>query len=246
MFDRNYGYYADTVNCTTATTGDHIMYTTTVSDRDSYVEFTFTVETSDPVYVFFPTIYQRQCNMWLKAESWDIDNYAFVDYFFTGDYYSILDLGTYEPGEQLKLRMTLANGEAIFSDVLIYQLNMEEFSKAIDTLRQGEWQIEEHTDTYLSGTVTAKADQVLFTTIPYEPGWTITVDGVETEPVKVLDSLIAIPVSEGEHTVTMKFWPDYLTLGIIVSAVGVSLIVIVFIIEYKNGAIFKKILAKTK
>ena len=44
----------------------------------------------------------------------------------------------------------------------------------------------------------------------------------------------------------MKFWPDYLTLGIIVSAVGVSLIVIVFIIEYKNGAIFKKILAKTK
>lgn len=246
VFDRNYGYYADTVNCTTATTGDHIMYTTTVSDRDSYVEFTFTVETSDPVYVFFPTIYQRQCNMWLKAESWDIDNYAFVDYFFTGDYYSILDLGTYEPGEQLKLRMTLANGEAIFSDVLIYQLNMEEFSKAIDTLRQGEWQIEEHTDTYLSGTVTAKADQVLFTTIPYEPGWTITVDGVETEPVKVLDSLIAIPVSEGEHIVTMKFWPDYLTLGIIVSAVGVSLIVIVFIIEYKNGAIFKKILAKTK
>lgn len=246
VFDRNYGYYADTVNCTTATTGDHIMYTTTVSDRDSYVELTFTVETSDPVYVFFPTIYQRQCNMWLKAESWDIDNYAFVDYFFTGDYYSILDLGTYEPGEQLKLRMTLANGEAIFSDVLIYQLNMEEFSKAIDTLRQGEWQIEEHTDTYLSGTVTAKADQVLFTTIPYEPGWTITVDGVETEPVKVLDSLIAIPVSEGEHIVTMKFWPDYLTLGIIVSAVGVSLIVIVFIIEYKNGAIFKKILAKTK
>mgnify|MGYP002797696004 CR=1 FL=1 len=246
VFDRNYGYYADTVNCTTATTGDHIMYTTTVSDRDSYVEFTFTVETSDPVYVFFPTIYQRQCNMWLKAESWDIDNYAFVDYFFPGAYYSILDLGTYEPGEQLKLRMTLANGEAIFSDVLIYQLNMEEFSKAIDTLRQGEWQIEEHTDTYLSGTVTAKADQVLFTTIPYEPGWTITVDGVETEPVKVLDSLIAIPVSEGEHTVTMKFWPDYLTLGIIVSAVGVSLIVIVFIIEYKNGAIFKKILAKTK
>ena len=95
------------------------MYTTTVSERDSYVEFTFTVDTDNPVYAFFPTLYQRQCNMWLKADSWDINNYAFVDYFFTGEHYSILDLGTFEPGQKVKLRMTLANGEALFSDVLI-------------------------------------------------------------------------------------------------------------------------------
>ncbi len=246
VFNRNYSYYTDTVNCTTATTGDHIMYTTTVSDRDSYVEFTINVDSSDPIYAFFPTIYQRQCNMWLKADSWDITNYAFVDYFFTGEYYSILDLGTYEPGERLKLRMTLANGEAIFSDVLFYQLDVDAMESAIDQLSQGEWQITEHTDTYLSGTVTAGEDQVLFTTIPYEPGWNVTVDGEPANVVKVLDSLIAIEVPVGEHTVTMSFWPDYLTLAIVVSIVGVSLVAVVFVIEYKNGAILKRILSKTK
>lgn len=246
VFNRNYSYYSDTANCSVATTGDHIMYTTTVSERDSYVEFTFTVDTDNPVYAFFPTLYQRQCNMWLKADSWDINNYAFVDYFFTGEHYSILDLGTFEPGQKVKLRMTLANGEALFSDVLIYELDVDGMAAALDTLRDGEWVIDEHTDTYLSGQVTAGEDEILFTTIPYEPGWSITVDGEKVEPVKLVGSLIGINVPAGTHTVTMRFWPDYLTLAIIVSLVGLSLIAIVFVLEYKNGKIFRMILAKTK
>ena len=250
LFRRLYSYYTDTVNCTTATTGDHIMYTTTVPDKDSYVEFSlnFTEESkaSEPLYAFFPTLYQRQCNMWLKADSWDITNYAFVDYFFTGEHYSILDLGTFDPAEKLHLRMTLANGEAIFSDVLFYQLDTEKLAEAVETIRKGGWNITEHSDTHLKGTVTAEKDGVLFTTIPYEPGWTITVDGKKVTPVKLIDSLIGIELEAGEHTVEMRFFPSYLTLAIFVSLFGLSLLAIVFVIEFKNGAIFKKIIGKDK
>lgn len=246
VYTRLYSYYTDTTNCSTATTGDHIMYTTTVPDKDSYVEFTITVPDGNPLYAFFPTIYQRKCNIWLKADGWDITNYAFLDYFFTGDFYSILDLGTYEPEQKLKMRMTLANQEAIFSDVLFYQLDMNAFEEVITELKKGEWNIDTHTDTYLSGKVNAEKDGILFTTIPYEPGWTITVDGTEVEPVKLIDSLIGIELSAGEHTVTMKFRPSYLTISIILSLIGLSLIGIIFILEYKDGAVFKKILAKTK
>ena len=72
---------------------------------------------------------------------------------------------------------------------------------ALDTLRDGEWVIDEHTDTYLSGQVTAGEDEILFTTIPYEPGWSITVDGEKVEPVKLVGSLIGINVPAGTHTV---------------------------------------------
>ena len=74
----------------------------------------------------------------------------------------------------------------------------------------------------------------------------VTVDGEKVEPVKLVGSLIGINVPAGTHTVTMRFWPDYLTLAIIVSLVGLSLIAIVFVLEYKNGKIFRRILAKTK
>lgn len=245
VFSQIYPRFTDTTNCTTATTGDHIMYTTAVEGKDSYVEFSLDIDTDEPIYAFFPTIYQRQCNMWLKADSWDIENYAFVDYFFTGEYYSILNLGSFEPGEKVKLRMTLANGEAIFSDVLFYSLNLEKFENVITEIAKGNWNITEHTDTYLKGNVTAEKDGILFTTVPYEPGWTIKVDGEEVEPVVLLDSLIGVELTAGDHEVTMKFFPDYLVLAIIVELIGLSFIALVAVFEVKDGALIKKIIKKT-
>ncbi len=246
VFKRVYPYFTDTTNCTTATTGDHIMYTTAVEGKDSYVEFTINIENGHNMYAFFPTIYQRQCNMWVKANSWDVANYAFVDYFFTGEHYSILDLGSYEEGETIKLRMTLANGEAIFSDVLFYYLDTDEYQEMYNELADEQWNITEHSDTHLLGTVDVKEDGILFTTIPQEPGWTIKVDGKEVESVTLLDSLIGIELKAGEHTVEMTFWPQYLTLAIIVSLVGLSFIGIIAVFEVKDGALIKKILEKTK
>ena len=209
-FHQIFPRFTDTTNCTTATTGDHIMYQTAVEGKDSYVEFTVDVDTDRPIFAFFPTLYQRQCNMWLKADSWDIENYAFVDYFFRGENYSILNLGSFEPGESFKLRMTLANGEAIFSEVLFYSADTDAIAEAYEKLSAGGLKLSEHTDTHLKGTVTAGEDQVLFTTIPYEPGWTIKVDGNEVEPEVALGSLIAVPMEAGEHEIEMKFFPDCL------------------------------------
>lgn len=246
VFKRIYQSATHTANCTTSTTGDHIMYTTTVDGKDSYVEFTIDIDNDNPVYAFFPTIYQRKCNIWVKSSEWDIVNYAFVDYFFTGEHYSVLNLGSFQEGETVKVRMTLANGEAIFSDVLFYYLDMEEFEEIHSQISDEQWNITEHTDTYLYGTVDAKQDGILFTTIPYEPGWTVKVDGNEVETLTCLDSLIGIELSAGEHTVEMSFWPTYLTLAIIVELIGLSFIAIIAIIEVKDGAILKKIIAKTK
>ena len=245
VFHQLYPRFTDTVNCTTATTGDHIWYTTTVDGKDSYVEFTVDIDTDQPIFAFFPTIYQRQCNMWLKADSWDINNYAFVDYFFKGEYYSILNLGSFEPGETIKLRMTLANGEALFSDVLFYSLDAEALKEVYDQIAPGGWNITEHSDTHLVGTVNAQSDGIFMTTIPQEPGWTVKVDGEKVDTVTVLDSLIGIELSAGEHEIEMKFFPDCLVLGAAVSLIGLSFIALVAVFEVKNGAIIKKILKKT-
>lgn len=245
VFKQIYPRFTDTTNCTTATTGDHVMYNTAVEGKDSYVEFTLDIDTDKPIYAFFPTIYQRKCNMWLKADSWDVENYAFVDYFFQGENYSILNLGSFDPGEEVKLRMTLANGEAIFSDVLFYSIDTNMLEEIYNKLSLGNWNISEHTDTHLKGSVTASADGILFTTIPQEPGWTIKVDGEEVMPVTLLDSLIGIELKAGEHEIEMKFFPDCLILAIIVELIGLSFIAIIAVFEVKDGAIIRKILKRT-
>lgn len=246
VYKQIYADFTNPVNCDTATTGDHIMYTTLVDGKDSYVEFTLTIPTDEPVYAFFPTVYQRQCNMWVKANSWDIRNYAFVDYFFTGEYYSILNLGSFEPGETIKLRMTLANGEAIFSDVLFYTLNMEAFEECYNEIADEQWNITKHTDTHLLGDITFKSDGVMMTTIPNEPGWTIKVDGKKVEPVVLLGSLIGVEMSAGEHTVEMTFFPDSLILAMILELIGLSFIGFVVMFEWRDGELLSKLLRKTE
>jgi len=78
---------------------------------------------------------------------------------------------------------------------------------------------------------------MLFTTIPYEPGWTVKVDGEKVKYEKIADGLMGIPMSEGTHTVTMSFFPHGMALGIILSSVGVLLVVIIAIFERKNRKI---------
>ena len=87
-------------------------------------------------------------------------------------------------------------------------------------------------DTYLEGTVNAENDgSVLFTTIPYENGWTITVNGKKVTAEKSLDSLITIPLEQGENKITMKFSPDYWKVSLIITGFGVALLVLIFLFE---------------
>lgn len=123
----------------------------------------------------------------------------------------------------------------LFKENYFYYLDEEMFREAIDELKRQPLEIESFREDRLKGTVTAEEDGILFTTISWEPGWTILVDGVKTEPVPVAnDALIGIPMSKGSHTVEMKFFPKGLALGLIVSPFGILAVVLIGLYERKN------------
>lgn len=219
---------------------------------ECHIDYLFTSTFDGPFYMFLPTMYERKVNIWVASSSTgdvgDDAEFEYVGSFFEGDDYSITELGTFHKGDQIRVRVTILpeNMEAYWSDELFYFFNYDAFEEAIAEMKNRTWNITEHSDTYLEGTVTAEEGQVLFTTIPYEEGWTIEVDGQKVEAQKSLDCLITIPLSAGEHTVTMKFFPNYLTQGIICTVCGILALGIVFVFEYKNGKIAKKIILKGK
>ena len=82
--------------------------------------------------------------------------------------------------------------------------------------------------------VTAEKDGIMFTTISWEPGWTIKVDGKETKPVKLCDALIGVPLTAGEHEIEMTFFPEGLRTGIIFSISGLIAIIALIFFEPKK------------
>lgn len=219
---------------------------------ECHIDYIINATFDGPLYMFLPTMYERKVNIWVTSDSYGEasadGNFTYVGSFFEGDDYSITELGTFHTGDSIRVRVTILpeTKEAYWSDELFYFFNYEAFEEAISTLKNRTWDITKHSDTYLEGKVTAEKNQVLFTTIPYENGWTIKVDGVKVEPQKSLDCMITIPLTEGEHTVTMKYWPNYLTQAIIFTICGLLALAIVFIFEYKDGKIVKKIISKNK
>ncbi len=69
-------------------------------------------------------------------------------------------------------------------------------------------------------------DRVLMTTIPYEEDWKITVDGKKAEYFKALGAMIAIPLSEGQHIIEMRYIPKGLFEGSIVSLLALIILIL--------------------
>ena len=81
------------------------------------------------------------------------------------------------------------------------------------------------TNTLVKGhvTITDKSN-VMMTSIPYNPGWTVKVDGKKVQTSEAWGSLLSFPITSGKHQIEMTFLPQGLLTGIAVSIFSLALI----------------------
>lgn len=218
---------------------------------ESHLDFLLHMDKDSELYMYLPTKYERNCNIWYQTEEeyrHGNEPMQFAGQFFVGDNYSIINLGSFDKDEEIRVRVTIDNDEnaAYWVDELFYTFDMDAFRHADEVLRQRTFNITSFDDTKLEGTCTAEAGQYLFTTIPYENGWTITLNGSTIKPQKALDSMIVIPLEPGENRIKMVFSPNYYRLAVIVTICGLVVLALVILIEFREGMIFKKLVKKAE
>ncbi|MDR0974897.1 MAG: YfhO family protein [Ruminococcus sp.] len=210
--------------------GAHDKYTVDDTSNNAQIKFEFTAPTDDLIYAYFPAVYERQVNIWIDEE--------FLQYYFEGGKMCIMTLGRFEPGSKHTLIMTVDNekDEVLFTDELFYYLDMDMFTEAIDKIRPGGLNVTEFSEHHVVGEVTAREDGILFTSISYEPGWTVYVDGVKTaiEPL-CNNALIGVPLTAGNHLVEFKFFPQYMLVGIIVSIMSLIIVITIAYFEMQKA-----------
>lgn len=112
----------------------------------------------------------------------------------------------------------------------IYGLNEEKLDQFYQNIKDQCMVISEYNDTHISATISAKENKILFTTIPYEKGWTVTVDGVKVETFAFKDAFLAFEVEEGNHQIQFVYLPYGLKIGIGISLV--SLVIFCGLVYY--------------
>lgn len=129
----------------------------------------------------------------------------------------------------------------------VYRLDSETFDAGIEKLKSnGTLDVESVSDTEIKGKVNSAIDGIMYTSIPYEKGWSVYVDGEKQEAVQVCSntytdsegdkthkgSMLGIELKKGNHTVELKYSPEGFIPGAIISVV--CLAAFVFIILYNR------------
>ncbi|MDD4772026.1 MAG: YfhO family protein [Eubacteriales bacterium] len=214
----------------TFTTG-HKKYTPTNTGRPGQLIFNFTAEgDNNEVFCYFPSDYKREVALRLNGSD--------MGTFFGNETYRIVSLGLHAHGAEMNMVMTL-NEENLYlaSGVdYFYYLDRELFREILPLLQGGQLEIDSFKDTEITGKINVPAGMTtLFTSIPYDEGWRVYVDGVITETAASLDSLLSVDLTEGMHEIKLRYLPDCVTTGLMISAAGITAFIALILIDKKKN-----------
>ncbi len=148
----------------------------------------------------------------------------------------VIDLGTLSPEQ--KVEVTITAESTVSGNIHVVRMDASALESATQAVRAHGLTVTESTAISLTGTVTAPADGALFLSIPYDRGWTATVDGkpATTFPVSKDEegadgAMLAVELTAGNHTVELRYRAPGQLIGLIISLVCAAVIAALWLIE---------------
>lgn len=196
-------------------------------DMDKPASIKYECESSDgqAVYYYFTYKRSRWNNQMLGITTSDGENVYSS---------SIIPMST-----QVPYSVCLNQGEGGVSDITIdfreseeftvskeyfYILDLMRWEKAYDILKRQPLTSVSHKDREMAGNVNAGKNQVLFTSIPYEKGWTVYVDGKKDKVQPLADgAFLGVLLSEGVHEVRFVYNAPGKYAGILISLAAIAI-----------------------
>ncbi len=201
-------------------------------DQKGTVTYNYTVPEGQFIYLFFPAYYNREIKIssptmtiWDGANKLDKCNDR------------IVNLGLTESTEY-QLKVTISNSRNEFytkmDESFIYYVDLEVMEEVFTKLQATQMIIDEdYKEDDLPGTITTlKDDQTILTSIPYDEGWRVIVDGKEIETKEALGALVSFKIDDaGEHDIRIVYRSNAYLLGITISAVSLFGFILIMILE---------------
>ena len=102
----------------------------------------------------------------------------------------------------------------------LVSFNKEAYLAAMGQLKTNKIENVHSKGNIITGTIDAGIGGTLFTTIPYDDGFSIYVDGEKTKYDKALNTFISLELSPGTHDIKFIYTPPGLIPGIIIMCIS--------------------------
>lgn len=175
-------------------------------------------------------------NIYLYINGSNVNGFEVDDkyYSITSDEYYTVDVGTKEIGDvKVKINFKDNNDDGIIK-FYAYAIDDDKFKEFYNEINKNILKVTSYSDTLIEGDVTLKSDKVMLSTIAYDTGWKVYVDGKSVDTYKIADSYLAFDIKKGSHKIKLVYYPDGMKLGVITSFVSLAIIFIYAIFSDKK------------
>lgn len=194
-------------------------------------EYVKTFKVNKTGYVFFKS------KMWpynIEVKVLRNDNEIIVNNYHYSLSSYICYVGDLKEGDIVKVKTLDEDTKYKNNDIYIYTYNADKLYDFYKALYNDSFKISEVKSGYIKGKIETDKDTELFTSIPYDKGWTVYVDGKKVKVGKNFSALIKFEVCKGNHIVEMKYTSPGRISGMIITVVGVlGFILTIFIRKTK-------------
>lgn len=198
--------------------GDYYTYRKIQQIDPGKIHYSLTFKTADPYYLSLPSQYDND------AISLRFNDQA-LKYYRPYKTRQLMSLAYHATNQKLPLDINLSKTPYKANLPRLYRLNLANYQKLIDQRQGNLLKIDHFADDSIQGQITIqqKSAYVLFT-IPYDQAWQVKVDGQAVEAIPVLNqTLMAIPIQQGKHQISLNYRPKSIIFGIISSIASISI-----------------------
>ena len=183
------------------------------------------------VYCYFPTKYPQEIKLHLNGEPYRDT----VLYPQGGNIAPIVSLGSFTPGETVTVELSAAASGKVYiyeNTPYFYTIDKTELARATEILGAGGIRLTRGDDDHLTGSLTAAEGMTsVQTTIPFDEGWRIRVDGEEIEGYRTADALLAFDLpAAGTYEIDLRYRPTIYTVALLTSIGGILLLAAVIVL----------------
>lgn len=140
---------------------------------------------------------------------------------------SIVNLGEMDSGTEFTVTIEYKEGKG--GSVVSHVCTMDEavWQDAYKMLSASMLDVTDYGDSYLKGTINVQEDGVFVTSVPYEAGWKLKVDGHTREINELIGGAwISTSLSAGEHQIELSFRPPGLIAGLLITLASIGLLIV--------------------
>ena len=193
-------------------------------------KLTFTADASGDYYVYVTNKKVEEVSAEIGERSLSFDN---VDrgYF--------LELGYLPKGQEVILQSQTDGNPAMQAE--IWRFDPEAMEEIYQCLSKSPLELSSWTDTGLAGSINTPEGGTMFTSIPYDKGWKIWVDGTAVSGRPVFDAFLGVDLEPGEHKIRLSYEPQGLKTGAVITGVSAAAVAVLAVCGWmKNKKKFLK------